>query len=97
MITVPSGLEPVASKDKLLHFTEFLAFSLILFNVLQVFKVKKIYVSGLMTCVVFIVLSEVVQMFVPNRTFSYLDMLADFAGVIVGTAVFTWIFYRKSK
>lgn len=72
--------------DKLFHFVGFGAFAffcILAFPRLAVFWT--IFISFLLGISV-----EVVQSFLPHRAFSYADMIADFAGIIVAVG-FLWI------
>lgn len=43
-------------------------------------------------------LMELLQgLFLPDRSFDFMDVLANTAGVVVGWVFFTWIFFRINK
>jgi VanZ family protein len=79
----PSPIQPlkISHIDKLYHFIAFAAFSFLFCRAyIQVIPIK-----SLVFCSFVGILIEVVQYYVPNRGFSYADMLADVAGCILGT------------
>jgi VanZ family protein len=96
VIKVPAEISSITNGDKIIHFMEYFILALVLFKSLQLYKLKKIniYVLGIIIGIVFMLLSETVQLFVPGRSFSFYDMLADFMGFIIGMGVFKWIFFR---
>jgi VanZ family protein len=94
IISIPSNLEIVSKNDKLIHFFEFLILAVLLLKTMQAFNVKHIYLISVVLGLVFMILSESVQTFAPDRVFSYYDLLADVAGFIVGVGVFKWIFFK---
>ncbi len=59
---------------------------------------RKVSFNFILTSVVIIslygILLEVVQLFLPYRTFNYYDILANFVGIALGTAIF--VTYSKS-
>jgi len=94
-ISVPSNLSIVSNNDKLLHFSEFFFLSILLFLVLQSYKTRNIYMKGVVLGVLFILLSEGVQILTQTRTFSFYDMIADILGFTIGIGVFKWIFFKQ--
>ena len=97
LITVPKSLDSLEKNDKLVHFTEFFILSILALWTFKLFKFKNYYILGIVLSVIFVILSESLQSLIPTRDFSYYDMLADAAGIIVGTGVFKWIFSRRSS
>lgn len=87
VLTLSPRLPQVASSiphmDKLFHFIAFSGFSFVFsiaFNKVKITKVIFISISigvGI----------EIAQHFIPNRGFSYLDMLADGLGVLNGILI----------
>lgn len=96
LITIPKNFESINQNDKLIHFLEFFVLSILIFKVFQLFRFRHYYILGILFCLMFIVLSEYLQSFIPSRSSSYFDMIADFFGVIIGLGVFKWIFSKLS-
>lgn len=69
-----------AYSDKLFHFLAFAAFAFIF---IQAFRKVKIYQVMIISAIVGVAI-EIAQYFIPNRGFSYWDMLADFLGALSG-------------
>lgn len=88
IITTPGDIKAVNNNDKLLHFMEFYVLSIILLKTLQVYDFKHHYIIGVVVALLFIPVSELIQMLTPSRSFSYYDMLADLLGVIAGLVAF---------
>jgi VanZ family protein len=82
--------------DKVFHFSEFAVLTVLLLVTASFYGLKKekSYVLIPLIAIVVAVLSELVQIPLPSRTFSWFDMLADFIGITVGM-VCTWIFFRR--
>lgn len=81
--------------DKLVHFGEYTIYGLLLMLAFATAKSNKIvrYSISLSLCVgiLFGLLDEIHQYFVPGRTCSVLDLLADVIGVWFGTFLFSKI------
>ena len=79
--------------DKIFHFIGFGAFAFFFSIAYPQIKYYLIilYVSFLG------VLVEIVQSFIPRRAFSYLDMLADFIGIIFALLVLSLLRYLLAK
>jgi hypothetical protein len=73
------------------HVAEYTVLSLLLFNVSKSFKTSFVISS------LYGVTDEIHQYFVPFRTFSLLDMLADALGSFIGIKIFIWLKQRRLK
>lgn len=85
------------ANDKLLHFTEFFVLSILLFVTLKSYDVKFTTLITVIVSILLAVASEIVQLAVKDRSFSYLDMVADAGGIAMGLVlcwVVIWIFFR---
>ncbi len=69
--------------DKANHFIAFFVLYILLYFSHFKFKIKTI----ILVLLIFAFQIEVVQYFLPNRYFSFLDILADFVGIIMGMIV----------
>jgi VanZ family protein len=80
--------------DKIGHFV---AYAILMINVgLITFEKKAQFTIGIISCLVYGALMEIGQHFVPGRSMSSLDMLANTGGVIVGVLIII-IFYKQFK
>ena len=80
--------------DKVVHFFGFFVLSLLLFVTLKFYKVKNTYVIAFAASLLVGIFIEVVQLFIPSRSFSLLDIVADLFGIIV-SLVLTWSFSKR--
>ena len=78
------GYPLVRNYDKFFHFVEFLILAFLLMKTLFAYKPKNIYAIAIFVSILIIILSEVVQLFVPSRSFSYWDMAFDAMGATIG-------------
>ncbi len=89
----------IFSWDKLLHICEFGILGLLLARAfsswLNTEKTGTLVTFAASTGVLWALLDEVHQMFVPGRDASIYDFLADTLGVIVAQVIFTQIWQRK--
>lgn len=83
------------TNDKLLHFFEFFVFTTILLTTLHYFDTKKMYLKALTISFGVVLVSEIVQLFTPLRTFSVYDIIADLVGV--GLAMLLVFLARMKK
>lgn len=81
---------------ELMHFLEYLILGILLINVLKQNSIKyNVILMSIMFSFVYAVTDEIHQVFVPGRTFEYLDILLDTLGSILGSIVGYKMFYRK--
>ena len=79
------------SADKLVHFALFCILTLLLFygRSLSTKSIIKPQIASLLAfSALFGLLMEVVQLYIPYRSFSWLDFIADSLGVVVGYLIF---------
>ena len=74
-------LGSIAKYDKALHFVEFFVLTLILLKSVTFYNFKNKLVIVLMSALVIVVISELVQLWVPSRSFSLWDMVFDILGI----------------
>lgn len=80
----------VVGNDKTSHFT---AYSILMFNAgLVFFKPKKTFLIAIILCLIYGGLIEVAQHFIPGRSMSRYDMVANALGVGTGV-VLTYLLY----
>jgi len=80
--------------DKIVHFFGFFVLSLLLFITLKFYKVKNNYIIAFTASLLIGVFIELVQLLIPNRSFSFLDILADLLGIIIAL-VLVWSFSKR--
>ncbi len=72
---------------KLVHFTEYLILALLLINALKVSNIKiNNYIITLIFCFIYACSDEFHQMFT-GRTNSFIDVLIDFSGCLIGLGI----------
>ncbi len=69
--------------DKIVHFAGSFFLALIIMQLFLSYGVRHRHLLLLFTVMVLAVISEVIQIPIPERTFSYFDMLADLSGTVV--------------
>lgn len=80
-----SGAElAVTVSDKLLHFSGYVIF---IISAMIAFRIRHIYIFILLFA--YSVLIELIQYFLPYRSFEGLDILANLSGLIVGSILWT--------
>ena len=80
-------LGSIAKYDKALHFVEFFVLTLILLKSVTFYNFKNKLVIVLMSALVIVVISELVQLWVPSRSFSLWDMVFDILGISLALLV----------
>ena len=89
-----SPTSAIAKYDKSIHLIEFFVLAVLFIKTMEFYSFKGKSIFILFVLAVLIVASEVVQLFIPSRSFSYKDMIFD--GIGVGMAVFSkWIFTKR--
>jgi VanZ family protein len=94
--------EDILRYDKIVHFfvyliyglsTHFFVFALIKYKIVD----KKTYIIAMLIAVIYAASDEFHQSFVPNRTASFYDFLADFFGILLSIQIFTLILKKINK
>jgi VanZ family protein len=89
--------------DKLIHFGMFTGMAFLWNRVIleragQMVKNKtKLFTNYLVLWILIAILSEYIQILVPGRSFDYMDILTNIAGVITGTGIFVYLNKRGSS
>ena len=78
---------PVNFSNKLLHFFCFLYLTAISWLSRIIYKELWLYVIVL----AYGILIEIVQIYIPYRSFEFLDIFADFLGILVGTFLINFL------
>ena len=78
--------------DKISHF---IAYSTLMFNVgLLTYLNRPGFIRGIILSILFGALIEIIQHFVPGRVMSFLDIVANSTGVLLGVLL-TMLLYKK--
>lgn len=80
-----------------MHFFEYFILGFIIYINLIEYKVKDIYLITILTSFIYSVSDEIHQVFVPGRTFEYLDISLDLFGVILSILTIHLIKYILNK
>ncbi len=93
-------VSPVAIPDKIAHLVEYAGFGFLLMRILRYLQPEAEYVKHLFwvltAALIYGLSDEFHQYFVPNREFSWMDLLADGAGGYLGARLWI-IFVEKMK
>jgi VanZ family protein len=94
IIPNPEDVPLFAGNTKYFHLIGFIILSLMVFRTLQLYKVRRKNTLSIVLLVFFIVLTEVLQLFVSTRHFSLYDMLIDMIGCAVGWGLYKLIYNK---
>jgi VanZ family protein len=97
-IYIPNDTTPsFRGFDKIVHFTQFFIFAIILLLFLQNYKKthKNIYIIGALIGIIVLSLTELSQIFITYRHFSFYDLVANFLGFTSGMVIHKWMFFRQ--
>ncbi len=75
--------ESAPGSDKTLHFIGFLILTLLLIFTFKNYTTKRVYLKSLIIAVVIGIIIEIIQLFIPSRSFSLLDFAADLGGIFL--------------
>ncbi|MBW2990798.1 VanZ family protein [Candidatus Woesearchaeota archaeon] len=96
---IPENVAMVKGFDKIVHFFEFLILTLILARAVDFYELKHKLLKNKFLIIVVIavfiaVISELIQIPIPRREFSLLDLGADALGILAGVIV-KWKFSKQ--
>jgi VanZ family protein len=77
--------------DKVLHFFGFFVLTILLLLTFEYYELNNKYLASMLIAFGIGLVIEAVQLGIPGREFSLLDLAADTLGIIVG-AIIRWIF-----
>jgi VanZ family protein len=95
VIPNPQDVPVFAGNTKYFHFFGFIILSLIMFRTFQLYNIKRKNLWTVIALSVFIFLTEFLQLFVSTRHYSYLDMLIDASGCLIGWGLYKWIYSKR--
>jgi VanZ family protein len=79
--------------DKGLHFIGFFILTILLIFTFKNYTAKRVYLKSLIVAIIIGIIIEIIQLFIPTRTFSWYDLVADLGGIFLGM-VLAWTFSR---
>lgn len=95
-----ASVSPVAIPDKIAHLLEYSGFGFLIMRILRYLEPEAEYVKHLIwvltAALIYGLSDEIHQLYVPNREFSWMDLLADGAGGYIGARVWM-ILIKKIK
>ncbi len=95
-----ASISPVVVPDKIAHLLEYAGFGFLLMRILRYLEPEAEYVKHLIwvltAALIYGLSDEIHQLYVPNREFSWMDLLADGAGGYIGARVWM-ILVKKIK
>lgn len=82
-----------------MHAFEYFVLGILVMNVLSNNNIKNnIIIISVSLCFIYAITDEIHQVFVPNRTFEYLDIFLDLVGSLLGSYLFKIVKkYRKLR
>jgi VanZ family protein len=95
IIPNPSNVPVFSGNTKYFHFFGFIVLSIMVFKTFELYRFKYKNTLSIISLMVFIYLTEILQLFIGTRHFAYTDMLIDATGCLVGYGVYRWIFYKQ--
>jgi VanZ family protein len=95
IIPNPQDVPVFSGNTKYFHFFGFIILAIITLKTLELYNFKQKYILSAILLVLFIFLTECLQLLVSTRHFRYTDMLIDALGCIIGVGLYRWIFYRR--
>jgi VanZ family protein len=98
IIPNPEVVPVFSGNTKYFHFFGFIVLAAIVFKTFELYKFRYKKTLSSIVLMLFIVLTEVLQLAVSTRHFSYKDMLIDLAGCIIGFLIYkasSWIYYKR--
>ena len=81
------GMARLSSFDKLIHAVEFFFLSVLVLVTLAVYGFDDYLLIGFVAVLILIVITEIIQIPIVNRSFSVDDIIADLLGASIGFAV----------
>ena len=84
--------------DKVVHFILFFIQSILITNTLYEYSDRNnriILIASIIFLLLFGLIIEIQQIYLPYRTFEIMDLIANFVGVLFGS--FVVIYFRKNK
>ena len=78
---------------KLAHITEYFILGILTINCLKDYKIKYLYISSILFCIIYACSDEFHQLFISGRSGTIIDVLIDSIGIILG--IFIYKLFKK--
>ena len=78
---------------KLAHITEYFILGILTINCLKDYKIKNLYISSILFCIIYACSDEFHQLFISGRSGTIIDVLIDSIGIILG--IFIYKLFKK--
>lgn len=91
----PGDVPVFSGNTTYFHLFGFIVLSVMIFRTLQLYDMKHRYILGIILLATFILLTEVLQLFVSTRSFSIADMIVDALGCTIGWGLYQWIYSKR--
>jgi VanZ family protein len=84
---IPSVAKYLNGYDLFLHLIGFFILTISIIIILTQFKIKNVIIISIFILICLSVISELIQIPIPNRNFEFKDLLLDVIGIILGFIV----------
>ena len=88
----PSIIPLFSGNSEYFHFFGFMVLTIMIFKTFELYSIKHEILIPIVTLISFSVLSEVAQIFISTRHFSYKDIIINLSGCLIGYLVYSGIF-----
>ena len=78
---------------KIAHITEYFILGILTINCLKDYKIKNLYISSILFCIIYACSDEFHQLFISGRSGTIIDVLIDSIGIILG--IFIYKLFKK--
>ncbi|MGV8141097.1 MAG: VanZ family protein [Candidatus Woesearchaeota archaeon] len=95
IIPNPQAVPVYSGNTAYFHFFGFLVLSVLIFRTVNLYNIKYRTFWSFFLLVLFIMLTEVLQLLVSTRNASFADMLIDIAGCLVGWGLYLWMYSKR--
>jgi len=95
IIPNPQDVPVFSGNTKYFHFIGFLVLAMIVLKTFEVYKFKHNYILSMSVLLLFVLLTESLQLLVSTRHYSYIDMLIDIGGCMTGWVIYLWISSKR--
>ena len=80
--------------DKVLHFVGFFILTILLYLTFKNYKLKSPLIISFIIAFLIGIIIELIQLGIPSRAFSFLDLLADVIGIVFASVI-SWKFIKQ--
>lgn len=79
-----------------MHAFEYFILGILSLNVIRFYNIKKCIIFSIGFCLMYSLSDEIHQIFIPGRTFQFIDLFLDFIGSLLGIYLLKFILKIKS-